>query len=61
MYFLFVRSVLVVPLPVVAACRQPRGSLVSRNSSRVVSAMKRAMSGWQDPVAIFSPGETSCQ
>jgi hypothetical protein len=62
MHFLSVRSVLVLPLPVVIAGKQPRGLLVSNISSRVVfAAIKRVVSDRQGFVAIFASGETSCQ
>ena len=62
MHFLSVRSVLVLPLPVVIADKPARGLLVSTISSRVVfTAVKKAMGGRRGFVAIFASGETSCQ
>jgi hypothetical protein len=63
MHFLSVRSVLVLPLPVVIAGKQQsRGQLVSHIPSHAVfGAIKRAVSDRQGFVANFASGETSCQ
>jgi hypothetical protein len=62
MHFLSVRSVLVLPLPVVIAGKQSRGQLVSPIPSHAVfAAVKRAVSDRQVFVAIFALGETLCQ